>query len=140
MDFIMDGFVEARRFRCLTMVDEYTRECPVIEVDVSLPSRRVVEVLGRLAATRGLPQSLIVDHGPEFISKALDTWAYRHGVQLVFIRPGKPVDNTLSWALSGRRSCGAPVAVPLLFGAARCRFSNAELRHRRSEVPENPAT
>jgi putative transposase len=93
MDFITDAFVEGRRFRCLTMVDEYTRECPVIEVDTSLPSLRVIGVLEQLAAVRGLPRSLVVDHGPEFISKALDAWAYAHGVQLVFIRPGKPVDN-----------------------------------------------
>lgn len=94
MDFIMDAFVEGRRFRCLTMVDEFTRECPVIAVDVSLPSARVVAVLDQLAARRGrLPQSLVVDHGPEFISKALDAWAYQRGVQLLFIRPGKPVDN-----------------------------------------------
>ena len=93
MDFIMDSFVEGRHFRCLTMVDEYTRECPVIEVDTSLPSARVLQVLDRLAASWGLPRSLVVDHGPEFISKALDTWAYRRGIQLVFIRPGKPVDN-----------------------------------------------
>ena len=75
MDFIMDSFVEGRRFRCLTMVDEYARECPVIEVDTSLPSARVLQVLDRLAATRGLPRSLVVDHGPEFISKTLDAWA-----------------------------------------------------------------
>jgi putative transposase len=93
MDFIMDAFVEGRRFRCLTMVDEYTRECPVIAVDTSLPSARVIQVLEQLAAGRGLPQSLVVDHGPEFISKALDAWAYAHGVELHFIRPGKPVDN-----------------------------------------------
>jgi putative transposase len=93
MDFIQDAFVEGRRFRCLTMVDELTRECPVIEVDVSLPSAKVIGVLEQLAATRGLPESLVVDHGPEFISKALDAWAYRRGVRLVFIRPGQPVDN-----------------------------------------------
>ena len=93
MDFIMDALVEGRRFRCLTMVDEYTRECPVIEVDTSLPSQRVIRALDRLAEVRGLPRSLVVDHGPEFISKTLDAWAYAHGVQLLFIRPGKPVDN-----------------------------------------------
>jgi putative transposase len=93
MDFITDALVEGRRFRCLTMVDEYTRECPVIEVDRSLPSLRVIRVLEHLAAGRGLPTSLVVDHGPEFISKALDAWAYAHGVRLIFIRPGKPVDN-----------------------------------------------
>lgn len=93
MDFIMDALVEGRRFRCLTMVDEFTRECPVIEVDRSLPSSRVIRALEQLAVQRGLPRSLVVDHGPEFISKALDAWAFAHGVQLLFIRPGKPVDN-----------------------------------------------
>jgi putative transposase len=93
MDFTMDSFVEGRPFRCLTMVDEWTRECPVIEVDTSMPALQVLQVLDRLAGTRGLPQSLVVDHGPEFISKALDAWAFRHGVRLEFIRPGKPVDN-----------------------------------------------
>jgi putative transposase len=102
MDFIMDSFVEGRRFRCLTMVDEYTRECPVIEVDTSLPAARVLQVLDRLATTRGLPRSLVVDHGPEFISKALDAWAYRHGVRLEFIRPGKPVDNAYIESFHGR--------------------------------------
>jgi putative transposase len=93
MDFIHDACVDGRRFRCLTMVDEYTRECPVIVADTSLPSARVVAVLEQLAGHRGLPRSLIVDHGPEFISRALDLWAYRRGVELVFIRPGKPVEN-----------------------------------------------
>jgi putative transposase len=93
MDFIHDACADGRRFRCLTMVDEYTRECPVIEADTSLPAARVIGVLDQLAGRRGLPRSLVVDHGPEFISRALDLWAYRRGIELVFIRPGKPVEN-----------------------------------------------
>jgi putative transposase len=93
MDFIHDACVGGRRFRCLTMVDEYTRECPVIAVDTSLPATRVIDVLEQLAGQRGLPRSLVVDHGPEFISRALDLWAYRRRIELVFIRPGKPVEN-----------------------------------------------
>ena len=93
MDFIHDACADGRRFRCLTMVDEYTRECPVIEVDTSLPAARVIGVLEQLAGRCGLPKSLVVDHGPEFISRALDLWAYRHGIELAFIRPGKPVEN-----------------------------------------------
>ncbi len=93
MDFIHDACADGRRFRCLTMVDEYTRECPVIAADTSLPAARVIAVLDQLADRRGLPQSLVVDHGPEFISRALDLWAYRRGIELVFIRPGKPVEN-----------------------------------------------
>lgn len=93
MDFIHDACVDGRRFRCLTMVDEFTRECPRIDVDTALPAARVIAALEQLAGERGLPQSIVVDHGPEFISRALDIWAYRHGVQLEFIRPGKPVEN-----------------------------------------------
>jgi putative transposase len=93
MDFIHDACVGDRRFRCLTMVDEFTRECPQIEVDTSLPAARVIAVLEGLGQERGLPKSIVVDHGPEFISRKLDIWAYQHGIQLVFIRPGKPVEN-----------------------------------------------
>lgn len=93
MDFIHDACADGRRFRCLTMVDEYTRECPAITVDVSLPAARVIGVLEQLAAQRGLPKHIVVDHGPEFISRALDIWAYQRGIALVFIRPGKPVEN-----------------------------------------------
>jgi putative transposase len=93
MDFIHDACLDGRRFRCLTMVDEFTRECPHIEADISLPASRVIAVLEQLALARGLPTSIVVDHGPEFISRALDIWAYRRGVQLVFIRPGKPIEN-----------------------------------------------
>lgn len=93
MDFIHDACISGRRFRCLTMVDEFTRECPRIDVDTSLPAARVIAALEQLAAGRGLPKSIVVDNGPEFISRALDIWAYRHGIQLVFIRPGKPVEN-----------------------------------------------
>lgn len=93
MDFIHDACVGGRRFRCLTMVDEFTRECPRIDVDTSLPAVRVIAAIEQLAGERGLPKSIVVDHEPEFISRALDIWAYRHGVELVFIRPGKPVEN-----------------------------------------------
>lgn len=93
MDFIHDALSTGRQFRCLTMVDEFTRECPAIEVDTSLPALRVIAVLEQLAGQRGLPKSLIVDHGPEFISRALDIWAYQRGIELAFIRPGKPVEN-----------------------------------------------
>jgi putative transposase len=62
MDFVSDGFVDGRRLRCLNIVDDFTRECLAIEVDTSLPGRRVVSVLERLAEFRGLPQSVTVDN------------------------------------------------------------------------------
>jgi putative transposase len=61
----------------------------------------VVEVLERLAVTHGLPKAIAVDNGPEFISRALDAWAYRHGVRLEFSRPGKPTDNPYIESLGG---------------------------------------
>lgn len=102
MDFVRDTRADGRAFRALTLIDACTRECPVIEVDVSLGGARVVAVLERLRLTRGLPQRLTVDNGPEFRSKALDAWAHQHGVHLQFSRPGKPVDNTFIEAFNGR--------------------------------------
>ena len=92
MDFVSDSAVTGRRFRALTIVDDYSRECPAIEVDASLGGVRVVGVLERLAETRWLPEVITVDNGPEFAGKALDEWAYRRGIKLNFIRPGKPVE------------------------------------------------
>lgn len=77
MDFVSDDLVDGRRLRCLNIVDDFTKECLAIEVDTSLPGRRVVRVLERLAECRGLPQSVTVDNSPEFVSKTLDEWAYR---------------------------------------------------------------
>jgi putative transposase len=102
MDFVSDGLCGGRKLRCLTIVDDYSRECPSIEVDTSITGRRVAAVLDRLADMRGLPLSITVDHGPEFEGQVLDEWAYRHGVQLNFIRPGKPVENAYIESFNGR--------------------------------------
>ena len=102
MDFVADSTVTGRRFRALTIVDDYSRECPAIEVETSLGGVRVVGVLERLADTRGLPEVITVDNGPEFAGKALDEWAYRRGVKLNFIRPGKPVENAFAESFNGR--------------------------------------
>jgi putative transposase len=69
---------------------------------VSLTGERVVAVLERLQRTMGRPERIAIDNGPEFISKALDAWAYRNGVQLEFSRPGKPTDNAFAEAFKGR--------------------------------------
>lgn len=66
MDFVSDGLAYGGRFRCLNIVDDYTRECLAIAVDTSLQGWRVVQVLQRLAELRGLPKSITVDNGPEF--------------------------------------------------------------------------
>ena len=102
MDFVTDSIVTGRRFRALVIVDDYSRECPAIEVDTSLGGRRVVQVLERLAETRGLPEVITIDNGPEFAGKALDEWAYCKGVKLNFIRPGKPIENAYAESFIGR--------------------------------------
>lgn len=102
MDFMTDSLYDGRRFRLLTLVDTATRECPAIEVGQSLTGQRVVAVLNRLKGSRGVPNVISVDNGPEFISKAVDAWAHAHGVQLEFSRPGTPTDNPYIEAFNGR--------------------------------------
>ena len=102
MDFVSDALADGRKIRALTIVDAHTRECPAIEVDHSLPGARVVQVLERLRATRGLPTSIVCDNGPEFRGEALDQWAALRQVTLQFIEPGKPVQNAFSESFNGR--------------------------------------
>lgn len=102
MDFVADGLVDGRKLRCLTIVDDYSRECLALEVDTSINGRRVAAVLDRLGDLRGLPLSITVDHGPEFEGQVLDAWAYERGVRLSFIRPGKPVENAYIESFNGR--------------------------------------
>lgn len=80
------------------MVDDYTRECPAIGVDTSLPGLRVKHVLQRLREMRGFPESIAVDNGPEFAGKVLDAWAYEAGVTLSF----KPGENAYIESFNGR--------------------------------------
>jgi len=102
MDFVSDSLATGRRFRCLNIVDDLTRISPAIEVDTSIPGARVVRVLERLAITHGLPETIVVDNGPEFTGTALDAWANQHGVQLHFIDPGKPTQNSYVESFNGK--------------------------------------
>lgn len=107
IDFMTDALLDGRRFRVFTVVDNVSRVSPAIEAAFSLKGADVVAVLERLKGAKGLPKRLAVDNGPEFISKALDTWAYRNGVQLEFSRPGKPTDNAFVESFNGhfRQEC-----------------------------------
>jgi len=102
LDFVLDVLDDGRRFRLLTVVDDFTRACLAIDVDTSIGGRRVAEVLQRLIDTRGKPAMLITDNGPEFISRALDAWAYAHGIARHFIEPGKPNQNAYVESFNGR--------------------------------------
>lgn len=101
-DFMNDTLASGRCFRVFNVVDDATRECAACEVDLSLPAARVVRVLERLSAERGKPTRIVFDNGPEFTSKILDQWAYDNGVELVFIRPGKPVENCFVESFNGK--------------------------------------
>lgn len=102
MDFMQDRFGLSRKFRTFNLVDEYSRECPAIEVDTSIRAARVIRVLDQVADERGLPDEILVDNGTEFTSRALEAWAHARGVKLHFIRPGKPNDNAYIESFNGK--------------------------------------
>ena len=102
LDFISDQLINGRRFKVLTIVDLWDRHSPALEVDVSLTGNRVVAVLERLREQGQLPRLLHMDNGPEFTSKALELWAYEHGVHIEFSRPGKPTDKAHVESFNGR--------------------------------------
>jgi len=102
MDFVHDQLASGRRLRCFTVVDDFTRESVVIDVAHSIPAERVAEVLDQVGRQRGLPRSIVCDNGPEFTSRTLDQWAYERGIELSFIRPGKPVENAFIESFNGR--------------------------------------
>jgi putative transposase len=102
MDFIHDQLADGRRFRCLTLVANFSRVSPAIEVGRSLTGRHVVAVLERLKLERGVPTYISVDNGTEFTSHALEDWAQRNRVQLDFSRPGTPTDNPFIESFNGK--------------------------------------
>ncbi|GJD98003.1 IS3 family transposase ISMex11 [Methylobacterium iners] len=102
MDFVFDALFDGRRLRALTVVDAFMREALAIAVDQGIKGEQVASVVGELALVRGAPGTIQVDNGPEFVSKALDRWAYENGVTLDFSRPGKPTDNALVESFNGR--------------------------------------
>jgi putative transposase len=102
MDFVSDALGDGRTFRALTIVDDFTRECPAIVVDFSLGGDRVARELDTLGTIHGLPRTIVCDNGSEFTSLALDQWAHRRAVALHFIEPGKPVQNAFAESFNGR--------------------------------------
>ena len=102
VDFVSDALSSGRRFRTLNIVDDYTRECLAIEVDTSLGGQRVVRVLEQLKQRRGLPRQIRSDNGPEFVSRAVDQWAYEQGLHWHTIQPGRPMENGYVESFNGR--------------------------------------
>lgn len=102
MDFVSDSFASGRRFRVLTVKDLYTHEALCLHVDISIPGERVADALDQLKSTRRLPRAIVCDNGSEYISKAMDQWAYRNDVELKFIQPGKPMQNGFIESFNGK--------------------------------------
>ena len=102
MDFVHDSLADGRPFRILTVVDQWSRQSPMLEVASNLSGQRVGDALDRALGGGPGPRSITVDHGTEFLSRPLEDWAYRRGVQLNFIRPGKPVANAFIESFNGR--------------------------------------
>jgi len=102
MDFMQVALSGGRRFRLLCVIDQLTKECLVIVLDFSINGVRVARELDWLVLTRGKPEAITVDNGPEFAGIALDRWAYKNQVKLDFIRPGKPVENAYIESFNGK--------------------------------------
>lgn len=102
MDFVSEVLFDGRRFRCFTLVDDFTRENLVLYPDRSITSEKLVSVFEKLKTIRGLPKIIVCDNGPEFISQRLDIWAYLNKVELKFIQPGKPVQNAYIESFNGK--------------------------------------
>lgn len=101
MDFVSDQTSAGLRFRALTIVDIFTRDCLAIEPGQSLGGAEVVGVLSKLAAKRGAPRRVYCDNGSEFAGRLVDLWAYANKVTLEFSRPGKPTDNAYIESFNG---------------------------------------
>jgi putative transposase len=102
MDFVHDALADGRQFRVLTVVDQWSRQSPILEVASSLSGATVGIALDRVLPPDSAPRSITVDHGTEFMSRALEDSAFARGVQLDFIRPGKPVENAFIESFNGR--------------------------------------
>jgi putative transposase len=88
MDFVAQRLPDGRWIRVLTIVDQFTRECLTLLADNTLSGEKVATALDKVLLQGGTPESITVDNGTEFASKAMDHWAYRNRVHLDFIRPG----------------------------------------------------
>jgi putative transposase len=101
IDYMHDTLWDGRSFRLLNIIDDYNRQILAIEADTSLPVLRLIRVLERLKESTGLPQMIRVDNGPEFVSQKLDYWCKENKISLMFIQPGKPMQNAFVERFNG---------------------------------------
>ena len=101
-DFVFDACANGQQLKCLTVIDEFTRECLAIDVAGSIRSGRVIEVLSKLVSVRGAPKFLRSDNGPEFVSRAVLQWLNDAGIDTAPIDPGKPWQNGANESFNGK--------------------------------------
>lgn len=102
MDFVSDALASGRRIKCLTVVDDFTRECVDIAVDHGIGGKYVVRLLDQAACFRGYPRAVRTDNGPEFTSRAFIAWTQQHGIEHILIEPGCPTQNGYIESFNGK--------------------------------------
>lgn len=102
LDFVSDSLMDGRRFRILTVIDEYSRECLALVADMSLSGHRLAQELDRFIEARGHPEVIVSDNGTEMTSNAILTWQNDTNVQWHYIAPGKPMQNGFIESFNGR--------------------------------------
>lgn len=102
IDFVFDACANGQQLKCMTVIDEWTRECLAIHVAGGIRSAKVIEVLSKLVSVRGAPRHLRSDNGPEFVSGALLRWVTEEGIDTALIDPGKPWQNGVDESFNGR--------------------------------------
>ena len=127
LDFVMDTLVSGRRFRILTLVDDFTRECLGLVADTSLTAPRVVRELDRIIETRGCPRMIVSDNGTEFTSNAILAWQQERDIEWHYIAPGKPMQNGYVESFNGRMR-DELLNESLFFGLDHARSAIAEWR------------
>jgi putative transposase len=101
-DFIFDRCANGQILKCLTVMDEFTRECLAIDVAGRLRSARVIDVLAQLVSLHGAPRHLRSDNGSEFIARAVVQWLHTADIDTAFIDPGKPWQNGADESFNGK--------------------------------------
>jgi putative transposase len=101
-DFVFDACANGQQLKCLTIVDEFTRECLAIDVAGSIRSHRVIDILAQLISVHGAPRHLRSDNGPEFVSHAILQWLADAGIATALIDPGKPWQNGADESFNGK--------------------------------------
>ena len=101
-DFVFDTSANGQTLKCLTIVDEWTRQCLAIDVAGGIRSRRVIEVLTQLVSLHGAPRSLRSDNGPEFVAAGILRWLADAHIETALIDPGKPWQNATDESFNGK--------------------------------------